>query len=473
MSSFPVGRIYPANETPFRDAVRVSLAEWTKFALNELDQEPAAHHHLLLRELEAISTGENTRLIILMPPGSAKSTYGSILFPAWWFTQHPSSSVIVVSHTAGLSEHFGRQVRNLIADNRVRLGYGLVKDSRAAGRWRTTHRGEYFVAGVRGPITGRRADLAIIDDPIKSQADVTNGRLRDKLWTWFQSELLTRLKPGGRVVLIMTRWHEDDISSRIQTPDHAEWRVLKLAGLAEANDPVGRRLGAPIWPEWEGLSGLFERRTSVGERVWRSMFQQSPGTVDGGLFRCDRIDVLSEEPAMAGGRVVRAWDLAATAPTGGSDPDWTVGLKLFAAPTGRLVILDIVRMRGSPNEVVTTIIDTAHRDGLAIPVSLPEDPGQAGKAQIAFLTGQLIGYHTTSSRETGSKMTRAMPVASQVEARNVAISQGRWNHVFLDELRDFPDGRKDDQVDALTRGFEFLTRSHVTTRRLNTLHLAR
>jgi predicted phage terminase large subunit-like protein len=130
-------------------------------------------------------------------------------------------------------------------------------------------------------------------------------------------------------------------------------------------------------------------------------------------------------------------------------------------------------MRGSPNEVVTTIIDTAHRDGLAIPVSLPEDPGQAGKAQIAFLTGQLIGYHTTSSRETGSKMTRAMPVASQVEARNVAISQGRWNHVFLDELRDFPDGRKDDQVDALTRGFEFLTRSHVTTRRLNTLHLAR
>ena len=133
-----------------------------------------------------------------------------------------------------------------------------------------------FVAGVRGPITGRRADLAIIDDPIKSQADVTNGRLRDKLWTWFQSELLTRLKPGGRVVIIMTRWHEDDISSRIQTPDHAEWRILKLAGLAEANDPVGRRLGAPIWPDWEGLSGLVDRRASVGERVWRSMFQQSP-----------------------------------------------------------------------------------------------------------------------------------------------------------------------------------------------------
>ena len=136
-------------------------------------------------------------------------------------------------------------------------------------------------------------------------------------------------------------------------------------------------------------------------------------------------------------------------------------------------MLDVVRMRGSPNDVVTTIIDTAHRDGLTVPVSLPEDPGQAGRAQIAFLTGQLTGYHTTSSRETGSKMTRAMPVASQVEARNVSIVQGKWNRAFLDELRDFPDGRKDDQVDALARGFEFLTRSNVTTRRLNSIHLAR
>jgi predicted phage terminase large subunit-like protein len=462
-----------ADETPLRDAVRISLTEWTKCALGPLDQAPAAHHHLLIRELEKISDGTNARLIVLMPPGSAKSTYASVLFPAWWFTQHPGSSIIAVSHTASLGDHFGRQVRNLISDHRTRLGYELVQDSRAAGRWQTTRRGEYFVAGVRGPITGRRADLAIIDDPIKSQADVTNTRQRDKLWSWFRSELLTRLKPDGRVVLVMTRWHEDDIGGRLQELDHAEWRILRLAGFAEDDDPTGRHPGAPIWPEWEDVSGLLRKRSSVGNRFWLSMYQQSPSTTESGLFRSDRIDILSDAPEIKNGRIVRAWDLASTAATNGTDPDWTVGLKLLADPAGRYIVLDIVRVRGSPHDVVTTIVSTAQHDGRSVSIGLPEDPGQAGKAQVAYFVGLLAGYYVTSSRETGSKMTRAMPVASQIEARNVALVQSRWNHAFLDELRDFPDGRKDDQVDALSRAFSMLTQSGSASRRLNTTHLSR
>jgi predicted phage terminase large subunit-like protein len=460
-------------EIPLRARVRDNLTEWTKCALGPLDQVPAAHHHVLIRELEEISTGANTRLIVLMPPGSAKSTYTSVLYPVWWFTQHPRSSIIAVSHTASLGEHFGRQVRNLIEDHRPRLGYEMVPRSRAAGHWQTTCRGEYFVAGIRGPITGRRADLALIDDPIKSLADVTNARLREKLWGWFRSELLSRMKPGGRVVLVMTRWHDDDIGGRLHAHDHAEWRVLKLAGFAESDDPVGRRLGAPIWPEWEDVSELLKKRASVGERVWYSMYQQAPGTVEGGIFRCDRIDRLSDAPLTGTARIVRAWDLASTAATGGTDPDWTVGLKLLADPVGRYIVLDIVRMRGSPHEVVDTIVSTARRDGKSVLVGLPEDPGQAGKTQIAYFFSILVGYHVTASRETGSKMTRAMPVASQVEGRNLAIVQSRWNQAFLDELADFPDGRKDDQVDALSRAFSMLTQSGAPARRLNTAILAR
>jgi predicted phage terminase large subunit-like protein len=473
MSSAPTDCRGVASETPLRGLIRDSLTEWTKCALSPVDQEPAAHHYALIRELQEISTGANTRLIVLMPPGSAKSTYASILFPVWWFMQHPRSSVIGVSHTASLGEHFGRQVRNLIVDHRLRLGYELVQDSRAAGHWQTSCGGEYFVSGVRGPITGRRADLALIDDPIKSLAEVTNARLREKLWSWLQSELLTRLKPHGRVVLVMTRWHEDDIGGRLQALDNAEWRILRLAAFAESDDPVGRCLGAPIWPEWEDVSGLLGKRTSVGQRVWYSMYQQSPGTIEGGLFRCDRIDTLSDGPEIGTGRVVRAWDLASTAAESGSDPDWTVGLKLLAVNTGRYVVLDIVRLRGSPHEVTAAVVSTAQTDGKSISISLPEDPGQAGKAQVAYFTGLLAGYHVTSSRETGSKMTRAMPVASQVEARNFAIVQNRWNHAFLDELGDFPDGRKDDQVDALSRAFSMLTQSGTPTRRLKTTHLAR
>jgi len=203
------------------------------------------------------------------------------------------------------------------------------------------------------------------------------------------------------------------------------------------------------------------------------MYQQSPGTTESGLFRSDRIDVLSDMPEIRNGRVVRAWDLASTAATNGTDPDWTVGLKLLADPAGRYIVLDIIRLRGSPHDVVNTIVSTAHRDGRSVSIGLPEDPGQAGKAQVAYFVGLLAEYDVTSSRETGSKMTRAMPVASQVEARNVALVQNRWNHAFLDELRDFPNGRKDDQVDALSRAFSMLIQSGSASRRLNTTHLAR
>lgn len=473
MTCPPPDLLGTVGETPLREAIRISLTEWAKCALGPLEQEPAAHHRALIRELENISNGTTTRLIVLMPPGSAKSTYASVLFPAWWFTQHSQSSIIAVSHTASLGDHFGRQVRNLIADNRPRLGYQLMPDNRAAGRWRTTRRGEYFVSGVRGAITGRRADLAIIDDPIKSHADAANLRLRDKLWDWYRSELLSRLKPAGCIVLVMTRWHDDDIGGRLQAYDRAEWRILKLGGFAENNDPVGRNLGAPIWPDWEDTSGLLSKRSLVGERVWQSMYQQSPGIIEGGLFRCDRIDILTDAPDAGSGRIVRAWDLASTAATGGIDPDWTVGLKLFVDTSGRHVVLDVVRVRGSPHEVVTTILATAQRDGEAVPISLPEDPGQAGKAQIAYIVGVLLGYNSTSSRETGSKMTRAMPVAAQIEARNLAMVQNRWNSAFLDELRDFPDGRKDDQVDALSRAFSFFATSGIAARRLKTTHFAR
>ncbi len=127
MSTVPPDRLGVARETSARFLICNSLTEWAKCALSALDQEPAAHHNALIRELQEISTGVNTRLIVLMPPGSAKSTYASVLFPAWWFTQHPRSSIIGVSHTASLGEHFGRQARNLIVDNRPRLGYGLYK----------------------------------------------------------------------------------------------------------------------------------------------------------------------------------------------------------------------------------------------------------------------------------------------------------------------------------------------------------
>jgi predicted phage terminase large subunit-like protein len=318
--------------------------------------------------------------------------------------------------------------------------------------WTTTRGGEYLSVGVRGAITGRRADLVIIDDPIRSQADAESGRQRDHIWDWYRSDITTRLKPGGRVVLIMTRWHPDDLGGQLLEQAEAEWRVVRLPAFAEGGDPLGRSVGTPLWPEWEDFEALTRKRELMGERAWSALFQQSPLPSGGRLFSVDRITVVP--PERDAEATVRAWDLAATGLTGRNDPDWTVGIKLSRDKGGRYLISDVVRIRGTPHQVEELIVNTAQKDGTKVIVAIPEDPGQAGKSQTSYLVRQLAGFHVISSRETGSKATRAMPLASQVEAGNVFILRAEWN---LDEMRDFPWGKKDDQVDALVRAFTTLT----------------
>jgi predicted phage terminase large subunit-like protein len=393
--------------------------------------------------------------MILMPPGSAKSTYASVIFPVWWFTQHPRSSVISASHSLGLAEHFSRRIRRLITAKQQYLGFSVTQDQRAINSWGTSDGGEYLPVGVRGAITGRRADLVIIDDPVKSQADAESDRQRNHIWEWYKSDVTTRLKPGAKVVLIMTRWHPDDLGGQLLEQAQAEWRVVRLPALAERDDPLGRPVGTALWPEWEDNSALMRKREIIGERAWSALFQQTPLPSGGRLFSIDRITVV--QPERDAEATVRAWDLAATGDTGRNDPDWTVGIKLSRDKTGRYLVLDVARIRGTPHQVEELIVKTAQRDGVKVTVAIPEDPGQAGKSQMSYLTRQLAGFHVISSRETGSKTTRAMPFASQVEGGNVSIVHADWSRALLDEMRDFPWGKKDDQVDALVRAFTTLT----------------
>nr|WP_294527322.1 phage terminase large subunit [uncultured Rhodopila sp.] len=394
--------------------------------------------------------------MVLMPPGSAKSTYASVIFPVWWYTQHPRSSIITASHSGSLAKHFSRRVRSLILEKKNYLGFSVTREERSADKWTTTTGGEYLAIGVRGAIAGRRADLVIIDDPIASQADAESPRQRNHVWEWFKSDLITRLKPGGKIVLIMTRWHPDDLGGQLLAHAGSEWRVVRLPALAEADDPLGRAVGTPLWPEWEDYNALIRKRQMMGERAWAALFQQTPLPAAGQLFSVDRISVVQPSEPSASEVVVRAWDLAATETTGQNDPDWTVGVKLLRSSDGRYVVLDVVRIRGTPHQVEELVVNSAHKDGTKVIVAIPEDPGQAGKSQMAYLTRQLAGFHVISARETGAKATRAMPLASQVEAGNIAIVRGAWNPALIDEMRDFPYGHKDDQVDALVRAFTTL-----------------
>ena len=450
-----------------RRKIRNNLTAWAELALAAHGQKPAAHHRLLLDALTDVTAGRADRLMVLMPPGSAKSTYASVIFPPWFLARHPGAEIIAASHTASLADDFSRRARDLLTTHQHRLGLRLASDARAAERWEvlspshptgqhaTSRRGRYSAAGVRGPIIGRRADLALIDDPVKSQAEAESPAIRDAIWNWYRTDLLSRLKPGGRVVLIMTRWHEDDLAGRLLASQGDEWRCLRLPAIAEPNDPLGRAEGEALWSAWEDRAALERKRATLGARGFAAMFQQDPRPPQGNLFSPARIALLGGVPETSSGRLVRAWDLAATPKRADNNPDWTVGLKLLRDEAGRFIVLDIVRLRGSPHEVELLVQATARADGDVFQC-FPRDPGQAPGFQQALFARLLAGFRFDFSPERGSKTARAAPVAAQVEAGNLSLVRAAWNAAFLEELRGFPDGGHDDQVDALSRAFAWL-----------------
>jgi predicted phage terminase large subunit-like protein len=405
----------------------------------------------MIEALEQVSRGETTRLLLLLPPGSAKSTYSSLLFPAWWFARHPASAVITACHTASLAEHFGRGVRGLIDEHSGLLNVRVRPDARAAHRFLTDRGGEYFAVGVNGAVTGRRADLALIDDPVRSFADAESFAGREHLWNWFRSELVTRLKPQGRMVVVMTRWHVDDLAGRLI--GQGGWDILRLPAIAEGEDRLGRTPGCALWPEWEDIESLLTKQRMLGDRAFSAMFQQAPLLQSGRLFDTRQIEIVG---AVGAGLAVRAWDLAATIGDIG-DPDWTVGLKLVRENDNKFTVDDVVRVQAGPGEVERLVRACAEADGRQVVVGLPQDPGQSGKFQTSVLIATLAGFRAVATRETGNKAARAGPVASQVAYGNLRLRRAPWNATFLDELACFPSGAKDDQVDALSHAFALLT----------------
>lgn len=221
-----------ASEILRRKAIRSSMTEWCK----SQGYVPARHHALLIEKLEALSRGDINRLAVFMPPGSAKSTYASVLFPPWCMAQHPKAQFLAAAHTTELAERWGRRVRNLIAEGSSLLGIDPDDNNQAAGRWAIKEGGEYLAAGARIGIAGFRALFGVIDDPLRSREDAESQTVRDRLWEWYLYDFRTRLIPGARQLLIQTRWHEDDLAGRLlreQQDGGEQWTVINLPALAE------------------------------------------------------------------------------------------------------------------------------------------------------------------------------------------------------------------------------------------------
>jgi predicted phage terminase large subunit-like protein len=420
-----------------RRAIRQDLVAWCTEALAVQGFRPARHHLVLLNALEAVERGAITRLMVLMPPGSAKSTYASILFPAWYFARHPTDSVIAASHTAELAERFGRKVRNTIQEHGPTLGIDVSQDNASAGQWSITGGGEYFATGVRGPIAGHRADLALIDDPVKSSN-----------WDWWRSDLLPRLKPDARVVLIMTRWAEHDLGGRALEDMRAggqPWHILRLPMEAEADDPLGRALGEPLWPEW--FTDAQRTEAKRDPRTWSALYQQSPAPESGDYFRREWLIPVAHMPPRDSLRIYGASDYAVTSNGG----DYTVHGVIGLDSDDGMWLLDVWRAQASSDVWVGAFCDMVLRWK---PMAWAEEGGQIKSGVGPFLLRTLRERRAYVARydfpTRSDKAIRAQSIRGRMAVGGLKIPENApWRTDFTNELMTFPVGRHDDQVDML------------------------
>jgi len=431
--------------------------------------------------LEAVERGVARRLLINVPPGFMKSMLVSVFFPAWlWGPRRQAyKRVISTSYAQDLAIRDNVRCRQLMASETYQRWWGdqfaFSGDQNAKVRYENSHMGFRQASSTGAALTGHRGDIIIVDDPHSVKSAESEAERADCLF-WFGETLPTRFnnQKEGVMIVIMQRLHQLDVSGFILGEGEdggglAGWTHLMIPMEFEPERKC--RIDLPGW-HWE------DPRTDDGELAWPARFdredvealkevfrkaggeyavsgqlQQSPVPREGGMFQLrdfNFIDVGDLPPYL--GLVVRGWDLAATKDGHGAQ---TAGVKMAWA-AGKVIILDCVAGRWGPNEVMDGIKGAARRDGHAVCQSIPQDPGQAGKAQKAYLAKELFGGDFHFSPESGAKQDRARPLAAQAEAGNLYLLRGPWNDALIQEFTSFPSGKLKDRVDAASRAFAWL-----------------
>jgi predicted phage terminase large subunit-like protein len=414
--------------------------------------ELAHHHELIVSRLEAVERGEISRLMVFLPPRHGKSLLASAIFPAWYLGRHPERQLIFASYGQELSDDFGRQVRNLIADPLHRAifpGCSLSEDSSDAHRFNTVRGGAYFAVGRGGPITGRGANLLVIDDPIKDSAEANSETVRRTSYDWYSSVAYTRLAPNGAIVLIQTRWHEDDLAGHLLANSFGDdWEVLSLPAIAE-HDESFRREGEALWPRRFGLVELEKIRSAVGGRAWASLYQQRPAAAEGVIFKRNYWQFYRPPLTVALNRIVESWD---TAFKKGTENDFSVCTTWGVADNG-YYLLHLWRGRVEFPELKRVLVSLAEQWK---PNTILVEDRASGQSLIQELKN-FTALPILPVKVDSDKQTRAQAVTPLMEAGKIFLPESApWVSDFIEEMACFPNGMHDDVVDATTQALNYL-----------------
>ncbi len=398
--------------------------------------------------------------MLFMPPGSAKSTYGSVVVPSWVMGRWPNYRMIGASYGSDLARKMGRRTRSIVKQPAFKALFGteISQESSAADEWALENGSEYMSGGLLSGITGNRADLVVVDDPIKGRQDAESDVIRGRTIEAFDDDVKTRLKPGGSIIIIQTRWHEEDLagsilpigysgeSGIIHCRDGQDWEVICLPAKAErADDPLGRAPGEYLWPEWFDRKhwAQFESKP----RTWASLFQQRPAPEEGDLFRREWLRFYDTAPARDTITVYGASDYAVTADGG----DFTVHIVVGIDAEGRLWVLDLWRGQTASDVWIEEFCNLVLRWK---PMGWAEETGQIKASLGPFITRRQRDRKAYVARETfptrGDKAIRAQSIRGRMALDGLYIPKDApWVEQFISELLTFPTGRNDDQVDAL------------------------
>lgn len=434
-----------ARETAASDFMTFVKRVWPSFI-------EGYHHKKMAKAFEKVAEGKIKRLIINMPPRHTKSEFASYLLPAWFLGRYPNKKVIQTAHTAELAVGFGRKVRNLVDSDvysDIFPGVSLQADSKAAGRWNTNKAGEYFAIGVGGAVTGKGADILIIDDPHSEQEAAlaaTNPEIYDKVYEWYTSGPRQRLQPGGSIIIVMTRWGLRDLTGQVVKASMQrggdDWEVIEFPAILPS--------GNPLWPEFWSLNELSALREELPNSKWQAQYQQQPTSEEGAIVKREWWKVWEKETPPRCDYIIQSWDTAFETTTR-SDysacTTWGIWTNDEDNAQNNIILLNVIKARMEFHELKKKVMEEYNEWE---PDTLIVEKKASGISLYQELRRMGVPVQEFTPSKGNDKITRLNAVSDIIASGKVWVPNTRWADELVDEIASFPSGEHDDLVDATT-----------------------